>query len=288
MAYATTGRRNISSARQLGLLERVQMTTPGHVAQTEIDNHADTCCLGLNFIPLSFTGEMCDVSPYSDEYKPMENISICTGATAYQDPIMGAAIILIVHEALWFGNKLKHSLLNPNQVRANGFMICNDPFDPHRQLGMELEQDETFVSFTVNGAIIGFESYVPTNEEVMQFQSYEITSESKWRPDNLSDALPRPANREVMGVDRHWQGTQRAQNNSHQFDLFLSDTSSAYSDLTLLPRLISAITVHDEHNRERAAATESNLRQTIIEPAMLMKRWNIGLETATKTLRATT
>ena len=29
----------------------------------EIDNHADTACLGENFIPLSFIGKVCDVKP---------------------------------------------------------------------------------------------------------------------------------------------------------------------------------------------------------------------------------
>ena len=35
-------------------------------ALNEMDYHADTCCLGKNFIPLYYTGKVCNVHAYSD------------------------------------------------------------------------------------------------------------------------------------------------------------------------------------------------------------------------------
>jgi hypothetical protein len=45
--------------------------------QDEIDNHADTCCFGANFTPLYFTGQVCDVSPFTDTYDALQNIEVC-------------------------------------------------------------------------------------------------------------------------------------------------------------------------------------------------------------------
>jgi hypothetical protein len=45
-------------------------------ARSEIDNHADTCCFGANFTPLYFTDQVCDVSPFSDAYDSMTNITL--------------------------------------------------------------------------------------------------------------------------------------------------------------------------------------------------------------------
>jgi len=88
-------------------------------ANSEIDSHADTCCLGANFMPLYFTGKVCDVMPFLDTLPSVNNIEICTGATAFDDS-NGRTLILIINEALWMGNCMQHSLLNPYQIRTNG------------------------------------------------------------------------------------------------------------------------------------------------------------------------
>ena len=86
----------------------------------ELDSHADTCVLGANFIITSFTGRVCDVSPYSSSYKSIPDVPIASGATAWTNPETGETFILIIHEALWMSNHMPHSLINPNQLRAYG------------------------------------------------------------------------------------------------------------------------------------------------------------------------
>ena len=90
-------------------------------AMSEIDNHADTHVFGKNFRPIYFTSEVCSVTPFLDEYKEQENVRICTGATAYETKF-GETIILQFGQALWFGNRMEKSLINPNQCRAYGIM----------------------------------------------------------------------------------------------------------------------------------------------------------------------
>lgn len=85
------------------------------MGRLEIDNHADTCCFGSNFVPIYFTGQECDVSPFSNAYDPMPNVRVAGACTAWDDPISRRTVILEFHQGLWFGTKLANSLINPNQ-----------------------------------------------------------------------------------------------------------------------------------------------------------------------------
>ena len=57
----------------------------GGFGRLEMDTHADTCVLGVNFIVLEYTGRVCDVYPYSQEYDSVKDVPIVKGATAVQD-----------------------------------------------------------------------------------------------------------------------------------------------------------------------------------------------------------
>jgi hypothetical protein len=93
-------------------------TKEGHRSRIEDDTHADTWCLGANFRVLCDTGQSCDVCPFLDSYGTVENVQIASGATAWTDQDTGITHILVVHQGLWFGTKMPHSLMNPNQTRT--------------------------------------------------------------------------------------------------------------------------------------------------------------------------
>ena len=102
--------------------------TPGTTGNNEADSNADTCCLGTNFTVLSYTNRTVDVYPYDEAYEPITNVPIVTGATVFHHP-SGQSYILVVNEALFYGTKLKHTLLNPNQIRHNGHGFWDNPYD---------------------------------------------------------------------------------------------------------------------------------------------------------------
>ena len=87
-----------------------------HHGRIELDSHADTIVLGKNAIVLTFTGETCQVSPYNDIYKAITNVPVVTGVTLWMDPGDDQEYILAFHEALYMGDTLEHSLINPNQL----------------------------------------------------------------------------------------------------------------------------------------------------------------------------
>jgi len=146
----------------------------------EIDNHADTTCFGKNFRVISFTSEVCTVSPYLSEYESMEDISICTAATSV-DLDRGETIILEFGQGLWFGDRMSHSLINPNQCRSFGLSVCDDPTDNHRDIGMQLH-DSYFLPFKMRGTTRYFDLRSPTIEKLESCQTFKASDEHDWDP----------------------------------------------------------------------------------------------------------
>jgi hypothetical protein len=136
-------------------------------AKSETDNRADTCYAGRNFRPLEFTGMTCSVSPFHEGYEAMQDIPIATCATAV-DLTDGTTVILIVNEALYFGDSMDHSLINPNQIRVTSIPVNDDPFNQTQPFG--INHPETFIPFATEGSTIYFTSRTPTNEELDHFQ----------------------------------------------------------------------------------------------------------------------
>jgi hypothetical protein len=58
-------------------------TDKGSVARCELDSHANNCVAGRNFLILEYTGEQCDVTPYTNDYQPIINVSVVNAATAF-------------------------------------------------------------------------------------------------------------------------------------------------------------------------------------------------------------
>ena len=176
-----------SSMRQVGGVSLGAVDTdqfrspPGTMARNELDSHADTSCAGANWTPLAFTGEVCTVSPYSNEYAPKHGVPVATCATAIVDGL-GVTTILAMHQMLFFGTQLPNSLLNPNQVRLGGITIHDDPTG--QQFGMDLETG--FVEFESKGTNIFFTTRVPTKQELRDCDIIFLNEDLPWDPATVS------------------------------------------------------------------------------------------------------
>ena len=78
---------------------------------------------------LKNTSRTADIYVYGTSIKHLEGVPIVSGATAYDDLGTNTTYILVINEASYYGNKLDHSLINPNQVRAYGIDFWDNPFD---------------------------------------------------------------------------------------------------------------------------------------------------------------
>jgi hypothetical protein len=156
----------------------------GASGRCELDSHADTCVAGANTILLEKTGRVVNVLPYNTDYAPKKNIPIATVATAWDDPKTGKTYIMVLHETLYFGDQLPYTLLNPNQIRANGLKVDETPrqFDAHSMHSIVIVDHDLTIPFVLRGIFSGFESRRPTVQEMEECLHVELTADMEWNP----------------------------------------------------------------------------------------------------------
>eukprot|EP00536_Pseudo-nitzschia_multiseries_P017317 jgi/Psemu1/224484/e_gw1.1486.4.1 len=128
-----------------------------------------------------------DVAPFSDTYSPLKNVPIARCATAWTDPTDGITYILVFGQALFFGTKLQHSLVCPNQVRDCNFNKVEDTprrYDSNSTHGIIFQSEDTelFIPLQVKGVISYFDSCKPTKKELASCEHILATDTHTWDP----------------------------------------------------------------------------------------------------------
>jgi hypothetical protein len=152
--------------------------------QSELDSHADTCVAGANTRVMDYTDTKVSVSPFSDSYEAIKDVPIATVATAWDDPATGDVIILYINKALYFRDKMSHTLLCPNQLRAYGWKVQDVPkqFDAESAHAI-IDPTGTFrMPLEMSGVISYLPTRKPTEKELETCLSYVLTSDVPWEP----------------------------------------------------------------------------------------------------------
>jgi Reverse transcriptase (RNA-dependent DNA polymerase) len=270
-------------------------STTGNI---ELDSHADTCVLGHNFVVLSFTGRETDVYGYSKELGVVKNVPIVSGATAIQHPVTGETFILVVHEALWYGDRLDHTLLNPNQLRYFGITVNDNPFDAAHPIGIYYD-DSMLLPFRLQGTLLFATSRTPTDFELQNCTHVPLTSVAPWCPHTVQLAsLQSYSTDDDIPPPYHFCNSDLAINSEYRI---LGDISTC-----LVPHWYVETGTDTEnsifHNSIAATRTAAEAlddipipktftsvkRHSSITPADLSERWLIGAEQAKQTLMNTT
>ena len=237
--------------------------------------------------------------PYEKSYKPIEGIPIVKGATAYDDPITGTTYILVFNEALYYGLKMDHSLINPNQVRSYGIDLWDNPFDQARGLRIDVNDELTIPMHTV-GTKIMFETRSPTDVELRTCHHITMTSPTTWNPERVSlgethsrPELYGPAYRigRVTTTDRYeYEYADPTSDEAHIHGIDPSLTDLKEQLLSKINRGISTTSSYDpdfEDAPDRRTFVSTD-RHTQVNADTLAERFCIGPERARATLRATT
>jgi hypothetical protein len=125
------------------------------------------------------TGEHCDITPHSKDYKPMKNVPIVNASTAFTNKLTGETIILRFNQVRWYRNKLEMSLINPNQIQHYGLTVSDDSTDKTRDFGITGE--DFVVPFEIKGTTIFFKSSSVTRWEMANCSTIELTIDFPWR-----------------------------------------------------------------------------------------------------------
>ena len=278
----TSGRRVVggTTISQSTTLENLCPEEP-IVGNVEMDSHADTCVLGKNFVVLHYTGRVCDVSPYTDSYEAIPGVQIVTGATAWTCPETGEIFILVIPEALWMHEKMPHSLVNPNQLRAYGTVVQDNPFDG--TMFLSDPEEEACIPMHLEGTNIVFATRTPTQYELENCRHVQLGSEHEWDPSRLK--VPST-------------GVGSLASNSSFGDDAPSEDGEIYNPDAFSRRLLAACQVRSMPSKRRVQevltdvneppnfTTES--RRADVTPQSLADKWMIGLEQAKLTLKSTT
>ena len=172
---------------------------PGTVGRIESDRHADTCCAGRNCVVLSFTNQVIDVYAFCQELGPMKSVPIASVATLATDE-NGTEVILVINEALWFGQQMDHTLISSNQVRANNVELWDNPCDP-RGMSVFNPASKNPIPLEMDGIVAYAETRAPTTEEIRNLPHVELTSDATWKPESATYNLV-PFGEEYVGVRR--------------------------------------------------------------------------------------
>ena len=279
----TSNRRSISSINN----KQQQQETNFELLPCDIDNHSDTTVAGSNFVPIFFTSQTCTVTPFSTEYNAINDIQICSAATMTTLPT-GEKVILIFGQSLWFGNRMERSLINPNQCRAYGIKICDDPTDTHRNLGIEIGDD--FIPMQMRGTICCFESYCPTNDQIETYRKIVLSDEEKWDPNaNIFMQSSREGERDksVKEICRIESiiSSKMSIDVPYEYDRMIGSINVVHSEF-LVDSLVANITV--ESRKMTISSTFSSRRHSEFSAEEVSRKWSISLRRAKTTLGATT
>jgi hypothetical protein len=313
---------SLSRTRRVGTLfdGRPSTSSTNKSNRSELDSHADTCCAGINTVPFAYSEETVSVSPFIDDYSPLKNVKIASVVTAYDDPITGDTLFLVIHEALYFGAKLPQTLLNPNQLRSHGNRVHDVPkqFEPDSKHAIEIPHRDLTLPLGLDGIISYLPTRKPTPEEMKEFRAQpqeswiELTSDVPWKPysKEFREAENRLNERQMASVQ-----TERIQHKedslSRSIGLARSTRDRASwehpSEETLYDRLIMRVNVAsddiegdgldgrqdseiyptDDVDRN-IMQMKSSERGSVVTKEILARRWGIGIETAKRTLQSTT
>jgi len=237
--------------------------------RAELYSRADTCCAGMDFTILEQTGATCEVHPYHPKYKPVTNVPVVKAATAYD--FIGTTYILILNQALYFGEDTPNSLFNPNQIRANGVVVdhCPTHLSPHKSSTHSIffpEQDIR-LPLELHGIISYLSIHKPTQLDIKKCQWLELTSNEDWDPYAKSFEENESKHRHVDKV---------VSKKSTIDDCVLCSIFTTFDN--------DAVILHPVF---QTSAVSTKTKKGIDAPT-LASLWGIGIQSAEGTLSATT
>ena len=115
----------------------------------------------------------------------------CDAYTALDNTLTGDSILLKVNQGLYFGERNKTSLLNPQQLRVHGVLVQDNPFHQDAPLGITVHHFETqemqFLPMQLRGSFAGFVTRSPTKYDCDTIKTrLELTADSPWDPNKIN------------------------------------------------------------------------------------------------------
>ena len=299
-----TNSRNIG--RITSTLRRISSTKSSHKetnivhGRCESDSHAETTAVGGNCVILEYTGKVCDVSPYRDDYESVKNVPIVHAGTAWQSPETGQRYILVFHGVLWMGDSMKNTLFNPNQLRHHGTKVQDNPM-AGAPLSLISDDNAFSLEMSISGTIIHFDSHTPTEEELQSCPHIVLTSPHPWDPTSVAFPKCTRSLEEEVGGFQHVSAISTSNMATEPNSLENDNIDIVFSLQGLTRRIASMkyiknsnehLQLPEDHDMGTSDVPtmqtfQSSERHSDVTPQDLSERWGISVAQATKTLKHT-
>ena len=198
---------------------------------------------------------------------------------------------------MYYGKKMRHSLINPNQIRYAGLDFFDNPM---RDEELFFEADEGIkIPLKYKGTKCFFTSRVPTEFELRNCSHYHITSDQEWDPSSVDLSRFRVSSTTVRGVRTSYMmktesfvspnlGLVSEYKDPASDEAILSQISPSLIQLKEL--CVSQLKTSSHHNEVFPARRTfvSKERQSKLSAESLSELWSIGPKRTYSTLRATT
>ena len=230
-----------------------------------------------------------DVMPFLNDLGAATSVPIVTCAVAYDDPRTYSTVILVFNQSLYFGDRLAHNLICPQQLRMNGmevhecprFLECNRGDKSH---SIHSPNDDFTLPLTLDGVISYFASRKPTELEVQTCPHIVLTYDTpEWDPYS-EDYREQEEAFQPSADEFHYD---RAHRDFAFVSAVLSSVSTAVSEDSFVYALKRTVNIDSGRMRFVLSAKAGNRKGTVT-PERLASIWNIGLETAKRTIDRTT
>ncbi|KAI2506427.1 Reverse transcriptase (RNA-dependent DNA polymerase) [Fragilaria crotonensis] len=195
---------------------------------------------------------------------------------------LNATFVLIINEALFFGESLSFSLLSRTNYETMMCMSTND----------------------IDSVIAGFTTRLPTQAELDDVALHvELTSDVEWIPSNFALSLVEEDSKTddstISTLRARRLKVLRSKSDKHRIkscirtleatqSLFEIETANEVGTLDNDPilRRVAALTTYEADTKVYAIRTGDVTSE--VTPENVAKRWLVGIETAKKTLNVTT
>jgi hypothetical protein len=96
--------------------------------------------------------------------------------------------MLVINQCVYFGTRLKHSLIFPNQLRAHGVVVDDVPTQFDQKNQHEIIHHDLTIPLEMSGVVSYFETRVPKPWEIDSLKQIILTSDTDW--ESLSETVP--------------------------------------------------------------------------------------------------
>jgi hypothetical protein len=211
-------------------------------------------------------------------------------------------MILVINEGLFMSDHMEHSLINPNQLRAFGTEIQDNPFD-RRPMVLTDPEEEVSIPLSLKGSIVVLQTRTPTQTELETCKHLVLSSPREWNPNELQVpeimAIGRYDHRDApKSIDRYFISAVRG-----EAVVDLDEFEDGFDLDAINRRIIGSVRVaeipKEKGEKVRASAVAlpdppipktfvSEERKTNVTATSLAEKWMISVKQAADTLRKTT